>query len=120
MGIVAIECPRCSSTSDAPAGVLVLEGSGPDLGLPDGGTVTWICPSCSMLVHRPIGWHDLLVLLSAGAALIDEEDVDDRPRPPGSMAGGVAWTHDDLLDLHLLLSGTGWFAELEALLRNDR
>ncbi|MDX6257540.1 MAG: hypothetical protein QOJ11_3874 [Frankiales bacterium] len=113
MTIVALSCPRCSVRSEAAVdAVLVAASSGlsDEEGRP---TVCWICSGCSTLVHHGIDWQAFALLVSAGAALIDEDDHDLRPAHPESAATGPMWTYDDLLDLHVLLFTCDWFAELE-------
>jgi hypothetical protein len=113
MTIVALNCPRCSDWSQAAVGAVLVSGSSglsDEEGIP---TVCWICPGCSTLVHHEIDWQAFALLVSAGAALIDEDDHDLHPAHPESAATGPMWTYDDLLDLHVLLLTSDWFTELE-------
>jgi hypothetical protein len=114
MTIVALDCPRCFITSEVAVGAVLVAGSSgpPDEG--EGPTVCWICAGCSTLVHHAIGWQAFALLVSGGATLIDLDDHDPRPAHPESPATGPMWTYDDLLDLHVLLFASDWFAELDA------
>jgi hypothetical protein len=114
MTIVALECPRCSVTSEAAVGAVLVAGSSGLSDEEEGPTVCWICAGCSTLVHHRIGWQVLALLVSAGATLIEDDDHDLRPAHPESAATGPMWTYDDLLDLHVLLLTSDWFAALEA------
>jgi len=113
MDHIEIECAQCSATTHAPV-VAVLVDVG--VSVSDeaiGGTVSWICSGCTDLVSQPVKWPQLLLLVTAGAQLYDEDD-DPRPEHPELPPLGPPFTQDDVLDLHALLQRTGWFAELVA------
>jgi hypothetical protein len=114
MTFVTIECAQCTAISVAEVGEVLLEVGGRATHEQLHASVSWICAGCSTLVHRPIDWRDFVALVTAGAAIVDEEEDDLRPPSPEAVPSGPAWTRDDLLDLHLLLITPDWFAELEA------
>lgn len=114
MTIVALDCPPCSAKSEVAVGAVLVAGSRRLSDEEEEPTVCWICAGCSRLVHHRIGWETFTFLVSAGAARIDLDDRDPRPVHPESPATGPMWTYDDLLDLHVVLSTSDWFSELEA------
>jgi hypothetical protein len=71
------------------------------------------CPGCGRAVNRPASARIIDLLVSSGAPREQwhwPAELAERPEGP-------ALTHDDLLDLHLLLGDDGWFDDLVALVR---
>lgn len=112
MTIVSIECGRCDAVAEVPTRSLLLDVGQPEAADHEvGGVVSWICPACEDLISQPVPWSMLLLLLSAGALLLDESD--DPPVPhPESPPDGPALSSDDILDLHTALESPTWFADL--------
>jgi hypothetical protein len=118
--MLTVQCPLCSQEEHLPLGALLItpvdEDTDPDLAA----LVGWVCSSCGDLAHAAIGWTMLLTLVTAGATLLVESDTDVGPEKsalpphPETPTAGPAFTPDDLLELHELLSGDGWFAHLTA------
>jgi hypothetical protein len=97
------------------------------------GSICWICCGCLDVVTEPVAWRPLLTLLSAGVPLLAEDVAYDEVETssPGATVGaerepaarrphpdhlcvGPAFTADDELDLHELLTGDTWFPEFLA------
>jgi hypothetical protein len=82
----------------------------------ESGTYVFRCPNCTLPVVRPADRSTIDLLVSSGCRLevwnMPAELVE--PRPIGS-----PFTHDDLIDFHLLLSGKRWFDELLAAHRRE-
>jgi hypothetical protein len=77
------------------------------------GSYRFRCPLCAETVQRAASARIVDLLVSAGAPhelWRWPAELDERP-------DGPALTPDDLLDLHVLLNGDGWFDELVALVR---
>jgi hypothetical protein len=110
---VVITCPRCDDISRLPAQALLLEveGSG---GRTDeaGGAVTWACAACLGLVSRTLQEADIVRLVAAGVATIDERSFEPVEPLPPSAAWAATLTYDDLLDLHQLMARSDWLNEV--------
>jgi hypothetical protein len=71
------------------------------------------CPACERTVSRDASPRIVELLMSAGA-------VHERWAPPAELTerpAGPPLTHDDLLDLHVLLENGDWFEQIVALVR---
>lgn len=113
MKTVVTHCPRCDRTDMVASPSVLVDVSAPVDGH-DGGSVSWVCAECRDLVTRPVPWHTVLLLVTAGAPLFDEDvDRDPRPEHPESPPAGPPLTHDDVLDLHMLLEQPTWLESLE-------
>jgi hypothetical protein len=113
MAMVEITCPDCASRVGVPAAGLLLEVASVDADDTSGAVAAWICLDCTSLVQRAVGWDDLARLAAAGAHLLDDAEPEPAPSHPESPPAGPVLRYDDVLDLHLLLAGLGWFSELE-------
>lgn len=114
MKTVVTHCPRCDLTEMVASPSVLVDVSAP-VDEPDGGSVSWICSRCRDLVTRPVPWETVLLLVTAGAPLVDEGDeTDARPEHPESPPAGPPFTRDDVLDLHLLLERATWPESLES------
>jgi hypothetical protein len=115
--------------ADAMLATVVTEG--PDVCL--AGSICWICRACGDIVTEPVAWRPFLTLLMAGVPLVEEETTDndvDEPctfgAPDGASSdprtsshpehplGGAAFTRDDELEMHELLSSETWFSDFVA------
>lgn len=109
MTTVRAQCPACGDVKltidDVTVRVCV------DEGVP--GTYRFRCPRCETTVSRAATPRILDLLIGAGAA----HELWRRPAEVDERPGGPVLTPDDLLDLHVLLSGEGWFDDLVALVR---
>jgi hypothetical protein len=77
------------------------------------GSYRFRCPRCDETVHRAASARIVDLLVSAGAP----HELWRWPAELSERPDGPTLTPDDLLDLHVLLSGDGWFDELVALVR---
>ena len=112
MTTLSIECGHCGTTLEIPAGSALLDLDGGEAQADTAGTVSWICDTCEDIATHPVTWRMLLLLVTVGAHLFDEDD-DERPTHPEAPPAGPPLTADDLLDIHTLLDGPTWFAQLE-------
>ncbi len=75
------------------------------------GTYSFVCPSCDELVEKPADQKIVSLLMSVGVDVAEwaasSPQLEVRP-------GGPAFTLDDVIDFHFLLSTDGWMAELMA------
>lgn len=113
MTTVSIECGRCEAVAEVPTRSLLLDVGEPDEDKEVGGIVNWICAACADVISQPVPWSMLLLLLSAGALLLDESDDPLVPHPE-SPPDGPALSSDDVLDLHTVLESPTWFSDLES------
>ncbi|HEX9466880.1 MAG TPA: hypothetical protein VGA11_00585 [Acidimicrobiia bacterium] len=77
------------------------------------GAYRFRCPTCEQMVHRDASPRIVDLLMSAGA-------IHERWAWPAELAEqlpGPPLTHDDLLDLHVLLEDDNWFDHVVALVR---
>lgn len=119
-----IKCPACAITATVPVDALLVSvvGDEADTGLPhetgapggDGtaATVAWTCDTCADLTSIDIDWPSLLILVTAGATLLDDADDDELPPHPEHPEPGASLTRDDLLALHELLASDRWFDQV--------
>ena len=77
------------------------------------GDYRFCCPGCAETVTRPASARIVDLLVSAGAA----EEHWSWPAELAEQHDGPPLGPDDLLDLHVLLAGDGWFDALVALVR---
>jgi hypothetical protein len=92
--VIKADCPGCGvvrlGASDLTVRVCTDDGSG---------TYCFRCAECGSAVSHEASTPVCELLASAGVKRVDwcwPDDLDDRP-------GGPRFTHDDLLDFHLLL-----------------
>ena len=111
MTTLGIECGHCATTVDIPVGSALLDLDSGDTQADVAGTVSWICDTCEDVATQPVTWRTLLLLVTVGAHLFDEDD--ERPTHPEAPPVGPPLTVDDLLDIHTLLDDPVWFAQLE-------
>lgn len=76
------------------------------------------CPSCAELVCKPADDRIIRLLLSGGVQARDIEPEPVRVKL-SERYDYPRWTHDDLLDFHLLLDAPGWFQLVESLVQRE-
>ena len=99
MSIAAAECPVCFVTDELPPECIFVEGEAAIEGDADA-IATWICGQCGQLVDLGIDLSMALMLVSAGARLVDARQRQVSDRRPERDTGGPPFTWDDLLDFH--------------------
>jgi hypothetical protein len=124
---VSITCQACGLSSTVPIDALLVSVAVDDhqtgTGLPDtevyaatpadtAGTVAWTCDSCADLVTTQLDWPALLILVTAGATLLDDATHEVLPPHPEHPSGGAPLTRDHLLALHELLATDAWFDQV--------
>ncbi|MGH2657010.1 MAG: hypothetical protein ACRDIZ_10010 [Actinomycetota bacterium] len=106
MTSIRTNCPRCGEVEmRADVILLTVEPSSGE------GTYSFVCPSCEDLVEKPADQKIVSLLKSVGV------DVAERPAPSPELEArpdGPAFTLDDVIDFHFLLSRDDWLAELLA------
>jgi hypothetical protein len=113
MTLVTAKCPQCPTTDSLPADAILVEVAAP--GDPSehlGGCARWICSTCSDVVGRAVAWHELALLLAAGARLLSEHVTEPLPPHPEAPPAGAPFNLDDVLELHERLAGDEWFEHL--------
>lgn len=112
MTTLTIECIHCRTTREIPAASALVDLADDDADGAGAGNVSWICNTCEDIATQSVTWATLLLLVTAGAHLLDEDD-DERPTHPEAPPAGPPLTADDLLDIHTLLDDPTWFTQLE-------
>ena len=118
---IRANCPSCGEVDLSPGQVLlrIVRDAAGEVG--DGSCYRFACPDCDETVRKPAD-ERIAQLLTTGGVPIEELDHDaadavleaDLPPHPEAPPSGPPLTHDDLLDLHLLLRTDGWFEQLLA------
>ena len=80
------------------------------------GSYAFQCPQCGVAVVKDAEAHVVDLLVSAGVQL----SVFELPAELTEVHAGPAFTHDDLLAFHERLQQDDWFAEVEALVADQR
>jgi predicted RNA-binding Zn-ribbon protein involved in translation (DUF1610 family) len=112
---IRASCPECGEVDLLPDEVVLTVVRAPDGEVGDGSTYRFSCPDCTGLVTKPADERIAQLLTTGGVAVEEAREaapVDTRPAHPELPAPGRAFTHDDLLDLHLLLERDDWFHDL--------
>ncbi|HZG94843.1 MAG TPA: hypothetical protein VEZ46_09030 [Mycobacteriales bacterium] len=113
MTLVTAKCPECRTTDSVPADAMLVEVAAPEQPSEHiGGCARWICSTCSDVVGRAVAWHELALLLAAGARLLSEHVTETLPAHPESPPTGARFTLNDVLELHETLAGEEWFERL--------
>lgn len=98
---IRAKCPRCGEVELSAESILLnVSQSG------DGGTYTFLCPSCEESVEKPADRRVVMLLRSAGVQISRESAPGGSEHPP--------LTLDDLIDFHFLLDRHDWFERLVA------
>lgn len=113
MARIRASCPDCGDVELSPEQMSVRVAHGPAELVGDGSRYRFVCPYCSLTVHRPADERIVQLLLSGGVpvelgdlrALLDDTPPPHPERPPK----GPRFGYDDLLDFHLLLQRSDWF-----------
>ena len=112
MNVVVIRCTECSVESEVPATCIAVTSTAGDQEAES--EASWFCLACRSLVRRLIGEPATQALALCGAWVIDR--ADEKLTHPEDPPGGEAFTPDDLLAFHELLTDS----VLEQLLNADR
>ncbi|HYZ10700.1 MAG TPA: hypothetical protein VE962_02275 [Actinomycetota bacterium] len=106
MTSIRTNCPRCGEVEmRADVILLTVEPSSGE------GTYSFVCPSCEDLVEKPADQKIVSLLKSVGV------DVAERAAPSPELETrpeGPAFTLDDVIDFHFLLSRDDWVGDLLA------
>lgn len=113
MTTIRVSCPSCGAVDLTPADVrlTVVQGEGVPVG-PES-HYDFHCPSCTERVEKPAD-ERIARLLSTGGVPVEIVEGATAPRHPEDPPSGPVLTHDDLLDLHLILEDDDWFDRLAA------
>lgn len=128
---INVTCTQCGTANSVPAGAMLATVATEGLDFCLAGSVWFICCGCVDIVTEPVAWQPFLTLLTAGVPLVEDDMTDDHVDDsdawgtPGAVSSvamrtphpehpldGPAFTPDDELDMHELLSGDTWFPEL--------
>jgi hypothetical protein len=118
---IRASCPSCGEVDLTPPDVTLRIVRSTEGLVGDGSCYRFSCPDCEQLVTKPAD-ERIAQLLTTGGVPVEDLSPDDedeaallealKPLHPERPPAGPALTHDDLLDLHLLLARTDWFDEL--------
>lgn len=121
MQLLGTTCPACDAQVRVPPDQVRLYLLQVGDVEPLGGLYLFTCPSCEEVVGRLADNRITEVLLLAGVPVAEvtaagtplgDAGVVPRRSHPEDPPGGPPLTHDDLLDLHLLLEQPDWFTLL--------
>lgn len=121
MTTIRTECPKCNTerVNLAPDDILLVV-------IPDSSNrvhpeshYAFTCPQCEKAVKKPADERIVNLLAEAGVKFeIRNEDGSritpdsDKPAHPEEPPAGPEFTHDDILNLHIILQQDDWFEEL--------
>lgn len=110
---IRANCPDCGDVELAPEEVLIEVAHDDDDLVGEGSAYRFVCPDCTTTVRKPADERIVQLLISGGVPL-EVAEPEDPPVAvhPEQAVGGPPLTHDDLLDLHLLLAREDWFDAL--------
>jgi predicted RNA-binding Zn-ribbon protein involved in translation (DUF1610 family) len=120
---IRASCPSCGEVDLQPMDVTLRVIRRDDGNVGPGSNYRFACPDCEQLVTKPADDRIAQLLTTGGVPVEDRPegsaheapDAADRPHPE-SPPTGPPLTHDDLLDLHLLLEREDWFEQLASLI----
>lgn len=117
MKTIRATCPMCTDEVDLRPHEITLHLVDPLRSEVTGNRYGFRCPSCEVFVVKPAGEHAIELLIEGGVELSTAPSApwERAPGHPESPSEGPAFTHDDVLDLHLKLRDEHWFDELAAL-----
>lgn len=120
MKTIRATCPLCSDEVDLKPHEITLHIVDPVFTpTTNGSNYGFECPHCEVFVVKPAGQHAIELLIEGGVELCTDAvppwEMPERAPHPEAPPPGPPLTHDDLLDLHLLLRRSDWFDELLAL-----
>ena len=104
-------CPSCGEIDLRPNDIELEVVRTPVGEVAAGSSYSFSCPTCSDTVTKPAD-ERIASLLRSGGVVVIERTREARPRHPEAPPSGPRFTHDDLLDLHLLLETDDWFDQL--------
>jgi hypothetical protein len=111
-------CCQCGSKELVRADAMLASVDVGELDAHLAGVVTWICSHCKRLTTAEMAWQPFLTLVTCGVPLLEESEDDELPDAlpphPERPASRPAFTPDDLLELHELLTTDTWFSALSA------
>lgn len=105
MTTIRASCPTCGDVQLEPADLLVRVCADDNQG-----SYCFNCPDCGFAVAKEASARIVELLVSTGVRM----DVWRLPAELQESKVGPALTHDDLLDLHLLLQDDHWFDRFTA------
>ena len=104
-------CPSCGEVDLIPDDIeLHIVRSGADA-VAAGSTYAFACPACAEVVTKPADERIARLLATGGVRVSIQSDALSAGHPE-SPPPGAAFTYDDLLDFHLLLSREDWHLSL--------
>ena len=110
---IRANCPDCGDVELAPEDMLIEVAHDESDLVGEGSSYRFVCPDCATTVRKPADERIVQLLVSGGVPL---EVAEPQEAPliahPEQASGGPPLTHDDLLDLHLLLERENWFQAL--------
>ena len=109
MTTVRAQCPACGDVQLKINDLTVRVCSDEDIP----SSYRFRCPGCEQTVHREASPRIVDLLVSAGAP----HETWSWPAELAEHRAGPPLTHDDLLDLHVLLEDDTWFQQLVTLVR---
>jgi endogenous inhibitor of DNA gyrase (YacG/DUF329 family) len=107
---IRASCPTCGDVQLRPSDVRVRVCADDNQG-----TYVFPCPLCAVPVTKDASSRIIELLVSSGVRM----DVWRMPAELQEERTGPPITHDDLLDLHLLLRRDDWFEELTSVVANS-
>jgi hypothetical protein len=118
MTTIQLRCVQCGTDDLVPADAMMASADVGELDAHLAGVATWICSHCQQVTTADLAWQPFITLVACGVPLLeeceDEEPADDRLPHPEGPTGQLAFTPDDLLELHELLASDNWFSALKA------
>lgn len=114
MATIRVRCGVCGERSDLLPAQIELEVDIDDSQQPRSGRYAFDCPSCGAHIQVEADGQAVGLLIAGGVEGAVSPGDEGRPPHPEAPPGGPALTHDDLLELHLLLQQDDWFAQLRS------
>jgi predicted RNA-binding Zn-ribbon protein involved in translation (DUF1610 family) len=119
---IRASCPSCGEVDLQPMDVTLRVIRRDDGNVGPGSNYRFSCPDCEQMVTKPAD-DRIAQLLTTGGVPVEDPDEDATHRAshasgtphPETPPAGPPLTHDDLLDLHLLLEREDWFERLASL-----
>lgn len=122
---IRANCPDCGDVELAPAAMLIRVAHDPVDLVGEDSCYQFTCPTCDTKVTKAADDRIVQLLITGGVPMevaspsMDVEPIDAVLSPPASYhpedpPPGRPFSHDDLLDLHLLLQREDWFSDLVA------
>lgn len=106
MTTIRASCPECGDVELTVEDVTVLVCAEDN-----SGSYAFRCPDCEIAISKPAEGRIVDLLVSSGVRRSTWHLPAELFEP---RAVGAPFTHDDLLDFHLLLEAGGWFDRLAA------